>query len=187
MQLAFYHGNGDLITDLIRVLTWGAYSHVEIVFSDGRWFSASGRGNAGVRWKDGPGGEGWVLVDLPFITQEAEAEVFDWANRQIGLPFSWFGVWSFVVPWMGTSSGDWFCSELVVYALQRCVGLLPTIPLRTSPSRLYELVSDSRCPKPFRSSCRLLSLVGASALVGLCLFHVPRLWRRITTDRRQTA
>ena len=44
MRLVFYRGPGDLVTKTIRLVTHGPYSHVELQFSTGKRFFASGHG-----------------------------------------------------------------------------------------------------------------------------------------------
>ena len=44
MRLVFYRGPGDLITRIIRLLTYGPYSHVELQFTNGDRFFSSGHG-----------------------------------------------------------------------------------------------------------------------------------------------
>jgi hypothetical protein len=44
MRLVFCRGPGDPITRIIRLLTHGPYSHVEIQFTNGKKFFSSGHG-----------------------------------------------------------------------------------------------------------------------------------------------
>ena len=139
MRIAFYRGPGDWITRIIRVLTRGPYSHVELVFSDGRRFSASGRKPAGVRFSSEPHSEGWDFINLP-VTAEQERAARTFAAVLEGSPFKWRGLFRFIAPFLGDGpNSHWYCSELVLWILQRCFGMLPEVPLKISPNRLYKL------------------------------------------------
>ncbi len=143
MRLAFYRGPGDWITRTIRLLTRGPYSHVELVFSDGARFSASGRVPSGVRFEHEPHGAGWDFLLLPASPeQERVARVF--CQVLAGSPFKWRGLYRFLCPWLGDGpNSDWYCSELTLWVLQRCFGLLPGERLKCSPNKLYRLLSTA--------------------------------------------
>lgn len=143
MRLAFYHGPGDWVTRAIRILTRGPYSHVELVFSDGARFSASGRTPSGVRFNLEPHGPGWDFLLLP-ATPEQERSARVLASLLEGSAFKWRGLYRFVLPFLGDGpNSDWYCSELALWMLQRCFGLLAGERLKCSPNRLYKLVTGS--------------------------------------------
>lgn len=139
MRLAFYRGPGDWITRVIRIVTRGPYSHVELVFSDGLRFGASGRRPAGVRLNSEPYGDGWDFIPLPIeASEERIARMF--ATLLAGSPFKWRGLFRFIAPFLGDGpNSHWYCSELVLWTLQRCFGMFEEVPLKISPNRLYAL------------------------------------------------
>ena len=51
MRVAFYKGEGNFFDKLIRWWTKSSYSHCELIFSDGIFFSADPR-DGGVRYKN---------------------------------------------------------------------------------------------------------------------------------------
>jgi len=142
VRLAFYRGPGDWITRTIRVLTRGPYSHVEIVFSDGVRFSASGRMPAGVRFDHERHGEGWDYLSIP-ATPEQERIARTFAAVLEGSAFKWRGLYRFIAPWLGDGpNSDWYCSELALWMLQRCFGMFEGVPLKISPNALYRLAAN---------------------------------------------
>lgn len=136
--LAFYRGPGDWITWLIRLVTFGPFSHVELVFSDGVGFSASGRDGC-VRFSRVEGLEDekrWALVPLE-ISREDELRLRVFCRRYLRLPFDWNGVLSFLLPWKRSDRGRWYCTELVLLVLQQELGLFIDVHRRLSPNDLY--------------------------------------------------
>lgn len=144
MKLAFYKGPGDWITKAIRVLTRGPYSHVELVFTDGVRFAASGRMPKGVHFRYTPHGEGWDYIAIAASPdQERVARTF--ASVLVGSPFKWKGVFRFLCPLLGDGpNSHWYCSELILWMLQRCFGMFEGVPLKISPNGLYTLLTASR-------------------------------------------
>lgn len=88
----------------------GGYSHVEIVFSDGLFFSASPREGV-VRYKRiSPDLRNWDFVDFP-VSLEQEHEIRAWCDTQVGKKYDWAGVFGFV--WDCRDDPDeWFCSKI---------------------------------------------------------------------------
>jgi hypothetical protein len=91
------------------------------------------------------GSVGWVFVRLE-VTQAQECAVRDFLDAQVGKPFSARAYGVFCMPTAlarATSDGSsWFCSELVVAALQ-AVGFLPTLErAATNPGTLYRVLLE---------------------------------------------
>lgn len=142
MRLAFFRGSGDWITKAIRLLTRGPYSHVELVFSDGARFSASGRVPAGVWFTHEPHGSDWDFLCIP-ATPDQERIARTFAAVLEGSAFQWRGLFRFLFPFVGDApKSHWYCSELVLYVLQRCFGLLEEVPLKISPNKLYRVLTE---------------------------------------------
>lgn len=141
MQIAFYKAGGRLFDRAIRWWTHSAYSHCEFVFSDGMFFSSSPR-DGGVRYKVVPKDKSkWDFVDI-------RMDVFDentlrrWCDSKVGKRYDWVGIFlSQVLPLAVQDPGRYFCSEILVDALQQ-VGRLRGIdnPCEVSPQQLYSLL-----------------------------------------------
>jgi len=145
MKLIFY-GNqkGNWIDKLIRwwtsPLSWKlngdwkyAPSHVEILFSDGLMFSASGRENKARFKKHNPKGKAWIRV--PSETDRAsEAIVRLFCTSLAGRSYDYAGVSGFALP-IKQDKRKWFCSEITTRALQQLdiSELKCLVPHKTSP------------------------------------------------------
>jgi len=121
MKAAFFKGTspglGAILDWAIHVQTAGVFSHVELVFSDGR--SASSVGGAGVRFtpKDSINfndATQWELLDLTGLD---EAVAIDWFNANAGKGYDYWGDARFVLGLLRPDTKDDFCSEACGYAL----------------------------------------------------------------------
>jgi hypothetical protein len=146
VTLAFYKGRGSSVYQriqdgLIRGVTRGIYSHVEMIAGDavhGRsavCLSASGR-DGGVRQKRillKP--KNWDLVSM-----HMDSEVpFQFIKSRIGARYDYAGlVLSQVLAFGGHNPDKWFCSEVCAAALG-----LPN-PQRVSPQFLFDVVTWER-------------------------------------------
>lgn len=143
MRIAFYRAKyGDWSDRLIALFTMGAYSHVEYVFSDGVWFSASPR-DGGVRYKwIVPKDLHWTFLDLP-VSAEEEDKLRMWCDGEVGCKYDWKEVLRFVLPFLGSDKSRWFCSEIVMAGLHQ-LGLFKKYKKEEfSPNSLYKLLIDS--------------------------------------------
>lgn len=141
MQLAFYYAKaGDKVDWLISWITWGPYSHCELVFSDGLWFSSSGRDN-GVRYKAiSPIPGHWNFIELPLDPNE-ESTIRNWCDARLGLPYDWLGAARCVCSCIPQGEHRWFCSEICIVAMKQ-VGMFPYIKAhRTSPNKLFQFMA----------------------------------------------
>lgn len=117
-QAAFYKGTrpgvAGIYNRLVRWWTKSPYSHVELVLSTGRAWSAS-FADGGVRNKlinFDPAH--WDLVDLPpALERDAEA----WFKAHRGAGYDVLGNLQFIVSPFPHSRERWFCSEAVAAAL----------------------------------------------------------------------
>lgn len=150
MQLAFYRGDGSTFG---RVIQWwtgtitlddgrvvGPYVHVELVFSDGTWFS-SDEHDGGTRFKRvrlAANDTRWRFITLP-LTPEQEAVVFARAKLIDKLGYDFWGI--FKAWWRPAkeSADRWFCSEACLYCLQGAGLFLGTPPWRATPVDLAAL------------------------------------------------
>jgi len=118
MKAAFYKGTrpglAGVYNHLVRWWTRSDFSHVELVLSSGRAWSAS-FADGGVRNKlidfDT---KNWILIDLPpELEQGAEA----WFRSHCGAKYDLLGNLQFLLAPIPHSKGRWFCSEAVAAAL----------------------------------------------------------------------
>jgi hypothetical protein len=145
MQVAFYkHRRGGikgLFDWLIRLVTRGPYSHCELVFDQGRAYSASMQ-DGGTRFKlieFNP--DHWDLVPVNMD----ELPVFWFCKDELGSKYDYPGVFRFLVPWVRESKERWFCSEVCCAALQRAEYLPKNIKAwQVHPSRLYQILTQGR-------------------------------------------
>lgn len=143
VTLAFYKGRGNSVFQrfqegLIRSVTRGIYSHVELISGDALpdayavCLSASGR-DGGVREKQillKP--ESWDLVSM---RMDAEAPC-QFIRDHLGARYDYAGLLLSQVLAFGRHDPDkWFCSEICAAALG-----LPN-PQRVSPQFLFDVVT----------------------------------------------
>lgn len=158
LQIAFYRAaHGGLLDKLIDGASGrGGFSHCELRFSTGVFFSSSGM-DGGVRFKHiVPVASHWDLIDLPAIDWFMERRMMDWCMTQVGRKYDWRGVLHFVSP-CKQDQRRWFCSEICTAALQR-VGLLGHVPpWQVSPNslRLIVLADKSLTATPAFSTLNL--------------------------------
>lgn len=139
VQIALHQGPG-LIARLIRWQTRSDYSHASLVFDDGAVIEA--REGYGVRCLDSlqqRPGETIELYEIEMNEDQAQ-EIYDFALAQVGKGYDWTMVARFVTRRQESRSttGKWFCSELVYAALQQggITLLRRTEPWEVSPGLL---------------------------------------------------
>ena len=118
MRAAFYRatrpGLQGIYSRAVRFIDRGAYSHSELVFSDGLSASASYI-DGGVRFKRIDYDDThWDFTDLP---PSMEPYARDWFEANKGAPYDLMGNVRFVLPWLADSERGWFCSEAMAAAL----------------------------------------------------------------------
>jgi hypothetical protein len=118
MKVALYKGKrggfAGAFDAAVRWWTRGAYSHVELIFSDGMSASASAR-DGGVRFKDieyHP--DRWDIIEIEADEEYARAFI----EQRVGLGYDYFGLFGFVWRPHSGSALLWFCSEIVMGALK---------------------------------------------------------------------
>jgi len=140
MKLVFYRGPGNIITRLIRLLTNGPYSHVELQFTGGRRFFTSGHGifvGAHMLRDHKIYGPLWDTILIP-ATQEQEYAAQRVAFGFIGIPFDMRAMVRFVLPWRPIRNGR-YCSAVVLDVLQRGLHMFPGQNAKISPNGLHRL------------------------------------------------
>lgn len=119
-RIAFFKGTHPGLPGVyswaVRRWTKSAYSHCELIFSDG--ISASSAYlDKGVRFKQidyAADPESWDILELPaFLEPAARA----WFEKHKGEPYDLKGNFHFILSPVGDSNGDWFCNEACGAAL----------------------------------------------------------------------
>lgn len=143
MKAAFYKGTRPGLQGVYsRAVRWidrGAYSHGELIFSDGLSASASYI-DGGVRFKEidySKHPDHWDFMTLP---DELEDCARDWFARNAGAPYDLLGNLRFVLPWLADSERGWFCSEAMAAALRL------KEPWRFGPNGMAALLRSSYQP-----------------------------------------
>jgi hypothetical protein len=142
MKLMFYYGPGNLVTKIIRLLTHGPYSHVELQFTDGCRFFSSGHGiykGSHVVCDHKIYDHWWDRILIP-ATQKQEDVAEEFAFLLIGFPFDWRGLVSFLLPLIDRRRRAKYCSAIVLEVLQSTLHMFPEVRLKISPNGLYRLI-----------------------------------------------
>jgi uncharacterized protein YycO len=121
MYAAFYKGKSPGLAGVFDKLDhiWeeGRYSHVELVFSDGK--NASAILDGGVRFEDA-GVENfsdptlWTIVDCSMFSED---DARNWFTEHNGLPYDLEGDIHFVLGFVHHQADHYFCSAAVGTAL----------------------------------------------------------------------
>ena len=141
MRVAFKRNVTGWFGWVIRAVTWGKYTHSEIVFHDGSMFS-SDEADGGSRFITGPKpGVEYDYLDIT-TTAEQNRRVLEFCQRENGYKYDIRGIaFSFLPIPVGWQSADrWFCSEVCVAALQQIGYLVGHTPSSVSPNALYKLL-----------------------------------------------
>lgn len=141
MIVAFYKGSG-FVSRLIKLWTRSRYSHCELVFSDGRHFSADTEMPMHTRFSTQQLDiKNWDFLVLP-LTHEQENKVKGFCVDEIGCRYDWTGIFLSQFIRLGyQSKTKWFCSEVCAAGLQQ-VGMLEGVkPNRVSPGKLFKLLN----------------------------------------------
>jgi uncharacterized protein YycO len=114
MQIAFFKAKyGNWKHKLTSWVTWGPYSHCELVLEDGLCISSTPEEGVCCRKID------FDPVQWDFIQwEESSVEdslVFESAYELVGEPYDWKGV--FLPHGLLQDGKRWYCSELIAYLL----------------------------------------------------------------------
>ena len=140
MRLMFYRGPGDIVTKLIRVLTNGPYSHVELQFTNGHRFFASGHGvfqGAHMIRDYKVYIPSWDAILIP-ATQEQEDAAQRFAFGLVGIPFDFRGMCNFLFPGRSRRKGKYY-SAVILDVLQNGLHMFPNAKPKISPNGLHKL------------------------------------------------
>lgn len=147
MKVAFYKafclgGTWDeALADIaIGVSSFGKYSHVEFIFSDGMSFSISGREGIG-RFKEIDYNlDHWKIIDIK-CTEEQEKTMRDLCILCEGAEYDWIGAFFSITPICIQRPNKYFCSEIVTNILNYAGVVTLGDGCKYSPSRLERELS----------------------------------------------
>lgn len=147
MKIAFYKGLNRLpypkpLDIAVCVGTLSAYSHVEIIFSDGLWFTSSPR-DGGTRFKNIiPKSYTWDIYALG-VSSKAESMIRSRAIELVKHEYK-YDVIGAVFSGMGAClrNDKLFCSEAVTEVLSAALSDMPK-PCETRPVDLYRHLADN--------------------------------------------
>lgn len=150
IKLAFFKAKyGGFFSKLIKLRTGGEHSHVELIFPQYKIYDeiakrelslcfSSYEKEGGVRFKFiylTP--EKWdiVPIDIPDTSLD---KLLAFAATLADAKYDWFGIVKFVLPHVPEKPRRFFCSEVIVYVLQKTYDLLPAlVSYKTAPSALF--------------------------------------------------
>jgi hypothetical protein len=133
----------------IRAYSHSWPCHVDAVMPDGRLLGAQSSEMAGVpagvqiRPADYYTWEKSQVITLN-ATPDQEKSFWDFLNAQIGCSYNWPSILAFAIGMDVTEKGEWFCSELIAAALEKCSFFdkpLSTPPEQITPGALLLIVS----------------------------------------------
>lgn len=143
ISIAFYKGEGKFVDRLIRWWTDGKYSHCELVFPDGQYFSADAWQNKVRYEKVNANQENWDFAELD-LTAKEELVVREWCDSQEGKKYDYLAILGCqVFRWDIQDKNRYFCSEMLVEALQQIGKLTNFKSCDIDPSELAILVEGS--------------------------------------------
>ena len=119
----FFTTSSNVISWAIRQRTWGRFSHVQIIVSDDRdgMLDVISADPNGVycravqeeEWKN------YSILTYPEMTGEERTNVVRFCFQQIGKPYDYVGLASFLLYKGMQKEGAWFCSELAYVAYKQ--------------------------------------------------------------------
>jgi len=140
VRLAFYKGKSTWKDRLIRLWTFGPYSHVELLIDDVAFSSVVGVGTRYLSYPVFIANE-WDYVDIPMSSLD-KAHMWSWCMSELGCGYDWKGLICCQVLGLAMDDPkDWFCSEYVITALQVAGKLKAITSYKESPNSLSRYVA----------------------------------------------
>lgn len=134
-----FRANHGFTSKLIEYFGGGGYSHVDIVWPDGRLFGARTdfpvNGKSGVQFRaanyETPPRSTLISISASLGEQ---ARGLEWAKSQEGLPYDRLAIVAFGTGRNWRTEDAWFCSELAVRFLEVALNFkLPISPNKITP------------------------------------------------------
>jgi uncharacterized protein YycO len=117
----FFTTSDSFISWSIRQRTWGRYSHVQIIVSAEPEISVVSADANGVYCRGIHGDEKnkYAIMTCPGITESERDEIVKFCLSQVGKPYDFIGLASFLVYKELQNNNSWFCSELAYIAYKQ--------------------------------------------------------------------
>lgn len=155
MKVLLHKADNSLFGRVIRLRTQSQYTHAELLFANGDRFAIySDRKATFYRvlptlplWDVAV----WDCYEIPAGDSD-ELAVRAFCAEQVGTSYDWLGIiLSQLFPWNRQHATKWFCSEVVVAALQAGGSLLlyGETPHQVSPGKLGKIFRDYGIPVVF--------------------------------------
>ena len=139
LELCYYHGR-SMISRSIECFTWGEISHVAVRDpNEPRVWEAWQKGGVNKVPSISTNHSDRTRVDIYTVdlTEEQYHGIVAFLDAQVGKPYDFWGVASFVFRRNMGKEGAWFCSELALAAfMQAGLSLLVCPPFKASPTVL---------------------------------------------------
>ena len=149
MRIAFYNAwqpNATKLDKIISIFSLGMFSHVEMVFDNGEWFSISPReGEARFKYIHAKK-QSWEFITLD-LSAEDQQILYEKAKKYQGYKYDYIGAVFSIMPFCIQKESRLFCSEVVVTLLKE----LPEFsflkePCTYSPVDLFRELKNHRYP-----------------------------------------
>lgn len=99
---------------MVRWRTWGKYAHVAARIDDLVYEALPGKGVICTALEEYNRPEDSKVFDVVWLTSDAEAAAEYFLTQQVGKPYDYWGVLSFLPRWRPKhAQAKWFCSELI--------------------------------------------------------------------------
>lgn len=135
MRFAFFRANrGGLFDRIVSICSFSKYSHVEMIFSDDMSFSSTPWDN-GVRFKKITYNDDWDFVNVT-LNPKIENEIRAFCEKENHKKYDWIGAVGFVIHIRGDKK-RWFCSEIIIEALQKSQLLKKMKSWKTNIEKLH--------------------------------------------------
>lgn len=142
MKIAFKKKPRSIAAYLICFWTRSKHYHSELIFDDGRSFSAIAEKNKTMFRNISFPEDSWDIFDLNLTEQETLAiERFCLEEDNCG--YDWTGIFmTQILPFSWQSKTRWFCSELCLAALQEIGWFENLLPYEYAPNEVLELIKE---------------------------------------------
>lgn len=145
LVFAFYKGRGNLVDRIIRWGTRSIYSHVELIFPDGQWFSTStDEFDMKVRFAyKSPILSDWEFVIIT-VGEIAGLRARLMANQLVGRSYDWVGILFSKIFNRNIHDKDRYSCDEVCAKVGRIAGiarLQNVIPNRLNPGLLHQILT----------------------------------------------
>jgi uncharacterized protein YycO len=121
----FFTTSDSIVSRAIRLRTWGRFSHVQIITNP----ESEPAGKIEVISADAEGvvcrdireheWENYEILTYPEMTEEERINVVKFSLQQVGRPYDFVGLGSFLLYKEMQNDSRWFCSELVYVAYKK--------------------------------------------------------------------